>query len=234
MKVLLTMAFFFLTATAANADYCSATMKDRYSTRIGSYTEYGYTKNEACREALRECNMEKVRRDYDSRYYGAYCEIDTFSNPNPFPTPGDRDTCEYELRTRNGRVIDTFVGRGRHSGYACNDARRECELKLDQLNRQGRNQQAYCAQASGRGDGRDRYETQTCSVERVNTRMGRVIEIHTATSTGPRGSDVKREACSQAQRECEIASRYTSTPDTCVIRNNARDNDFDVVIGRRF
>lgn len=236
MKVLLGLVL-CLMAQMASADYCSATLKDRYGSALRSFSEYGYTEQEACRDALRSCNYEKERLTYDSYYFGAYCDIDTFRNPaprpnptpSPFPNPGpgrDRDLCEVELQRANGNVVTTFRVRSYDRRQACAEARRDCEVELRSNQRQGRLPRAMCVEVQDRRD-RD-FITKSCSVERVDTRMGRIIETHRATATGRQNEDVKRLACDEATNQCMRAVRMSNRPDTCIIsRNQDREDSFD-------
>lgn len=239
MKFLIGLTFSLL-AMSASAEYCSASLKDRYNTVIRSFTEYGYSSNEACRDALRSCNYEKERLSYDRYYQGLNCEIDTFRNPYPGPVPTPRPTptpprdnrsCEVELRRANGDVITTF----RRSSYdrrdACLEARRECEVELRFNQRQGRMPRAYCMEVEDRRD-RD-FVTKSCTVERVDQRVGRVIDFHTATATGRVESEVERRACEDATQECMRAARMSNRADTCIIsRNHDRDDRRDDRGGR--
>lgn len=236
MKFLLGLTL-CLMAQVASADYCSATLKDRFGSSLRSFSEYGYTEQEACREALRSCNYEKERLTYDSHYYGAYCDIDTFRpnprpnpgpGPSPFPNPGrDRNECEVELTRQNGAVVSTFRARSFERRLACGEARRDCEVELRAQQRMGRLPRAACLEVQDRRD-RD-IVTKSCAVEQVDTRRGRVVDTHRATATGRAHEDVKARACSEATNECMRAVRMSHRPDTCVIsRNQDRDDRFDI------
>ncbi len=229
MRVLLAMTFLFL-SISASADYCSATLKDRFGSYLRNFSEYGYTQQEACREALRACNYEKVRLEYDRNFYGAFCEVDRFSDPYPRPTPTPSPrACEYELTRANGNVVQVFRGRGYDS---CEDARRQCEIELRDNQRQGRMPRAYCAMSRDGGRDRDRdLVTKTCRVEQVDRRMGRVVRVHTGSATGRRSEDLKRQACNEAATMCARAVRDSRRPDTCVARESSiddRNDDFSI------
>ncbi|EQC44239.1 hypothetical protein [Bacteriovorax sp. Seq25_V] len=225
MKGLLTLVVLFL-SLSASADYCSATLKDRFGGYLRSFSEFGYNQQEACREALRSCNYEKVRLEYDRNFYGAFCEVDRFSNPNPYPPRPTPRTCEYELTRANGNVVQVFRGRGYDS---CDDARRQCERELRDQQRNGRMPRAYCAMSRRGGHDRD-LVTKTCRVEQVDRRMGRVVRVHTGSATGRRSEDLKRQACQEAATMCARAVRNSRSSDACVARETPNDRDDDFII----
>lgn len=236
MKFLLGLTL-CLMAQMASADYCSATLKDRFGSPLRSFSEYGYTHQEACRDALRSCSYEKERLQYDRYYEGLYCELDTFRNPvpspypTPYPGPGrDRNECEVELQRANGNVITTFRARSYDRRQACMEARRDCEVELRANQRQGRMPRAMCVEVQDRRD-RDLI-TRTCSVEQVDTRMGRVVDTHRGVATGRQNEDVQRRACDEAVNQCMAAVRQSRRPDTCVMARNQDRFDIDIVDDR--
>ncbi|OIQ15564.1 MAG: hypothetical protein BM556_18160 [Bacteriovorax sp. MedPE-SWde] len=201
-----------LFATTAAAEVCSAKLQDTRGMTLRSFSGYGYSTSEACKEALQECRYEKRRLAGQSRRYrDASCTVE---RRRPRPTPVKR-TCEFDLKKNNGRTIESFRAKGQTQKNACQKARRKCERELDYRQSNGRNMRAYCQKSFSNGGGNNYdYVTKSCSVDRVNPR-GRVVDTHFGSATGRRGTGVKAQACSQAMQQCRRDASYSGRYQTC-------------------
>jgi len=213
-----------LFATTAAAEYCSSRLQDVRGNTLRTFSGYGYSANEACKEALRECRFEKRRLAGQSRRYrDASCMVER--RTRPVPTPVKR-TCEFDLKKGNGRVIDTFRAKGQSKSQACQKARRKCENDLWNRQANGRNPRAYCAKSFSNGGGNDYdFVTKSCTVERVNKR-GRIVDTHFGSASGRRNTGVKARACQKAMSDCRMEASYSGRYQTCHQANN-NNNDFD-------
>jgi hypothetical protein len=232
MKKFAFVVLFFASA-AAYADSCSVAMTSVRGSILDTFTGFGYSRSEACKDALRECEYDRQRRDHDRIYRDAACTVLNDRRPTPTPDPRREQSCTFDLKRANGIIIESFDAFARNEGKACRQAQRQCEDELRHRHSQGRNPRAFCEKSyrSGRHD-RPRFETKTCSVDRVTVRgQGRgrgrgdrgqlVLETHFATATGRIGTDVQRDACDQAMRMCESQARY-SRFQFCITRDSGR------------
>lgn len=216
-----------LFATSAAADYCSSRLQDVRGNTLRTFTGFGYSSSEACKEALRECRFEKRRLAGQSRRYrDASCIVERRA-PRPTPAPVKR-TCEFDLKKNNGRTIDTFRAKGQTKSQACNKARRKCQDELNWRQSNGRNMRAYCQKSYSNGGGNSYdYVTKSCTVERLNKR-GRVVGTHFGSSTGIRGTGVQAQACQEAMSDCRRDASYSGRYQTCRKAHNGNfGNDFD-------
>lgn len=123
--------------------FCYSNLRLSNSAYVASYRGSSeYSEQEACSNALRTCYTDLTRRQNNSRYYNAYCEIDhrrrpppgPRPTPNPTPYPGAvTRTCQAALLSNNGEVIqvlsssvtgnqdDRNIGR-----EACDQAMKKC------------------------------------------------------------------------------------------------------------
>ena len=130
------------------------------------------------------------------------------------------DSCEYELVTRRGLVIDRIhVGSRYMTRYdACKEADRECRAEKkyrERLNRRGRKglscQKVRVRRPERRGR---RVVTRSCTYlfDRKNPR--RQDNHYTATETGVAGTGVKARACEKALEMCLVKDIFYKG--TCV------------------
>jgi hypothetical protein len=218
-----------LFATSAAAEYCNSKLQDVRGNTLRTFSGYGYSASEACKEALRECRFEKRRLAGQSRRYrDASCTVERRHVPRPTPT---KRTCEFDLKRRNGTTIDSFRAKGQSKSQACNKARRKCEDELYWRQSNGRNMRAYCQKSYSNGGGNSYdYVTKTCTVERVNQR-GRIVDTHFGTATGLRGSGVKAQACQEAMSDCRRDASYSGRYQSC---HKVKNNDFGSDFGNDF
>lgn len=215
MKQLLALVIVLagFTSTAAFADYCTADMVNRRGGIITSSDAYGFNRQDACSNALRQCNQDLRQRQRWGQNPAATCQLRN-RRPGPRPRPG-AFTCNATMRRGNGAFITSFSGRSRFSRTdACTEARRACNQDLRWRQRQGRNPRAYC-DVDGRGGrpGRD-FVTRSCTVDRYGRRSG-FVQSHFGQASGRRGTGVKQRACADAMRQCQ---RSTVRRQYCVQR----------------
>lgn len=101
-----------------------------------------YTEQEACSNALRTCYTDLHRRQNNSRYRNAYCEIDQRRrpvppNPNPTPTPNPDPTivtrvCHSALLSDEGEIIQTFEASVSGRSDDRTIGREACDLAMKQ------------------------------------------------------------------------------------------------------
>ena len=120
------------------------------------------------------------------------------------------DSCEYELRLRNGTVIDRVHANSRYMSRseACIEARRKCWAEKSYRERlhRGGGQGLSCRKVRVRAPERRgrRVVTRSCTYlfDRKNPR--RQDNHHTATETGIAGTGVKARACEKALKMCLV------------------------------
>lgn len=131
MKMLmLIIATFVSLSTAAYADVCTVAMSDGYRT-IRTYRGTGYNRTESCREALRECNRERISYSGYSHYR---CETISHSSGggSSYPYPGTSyESCTYRLQDRYGQTLRTFQASSYYRSQACSDAQGQCQRERD-------------------------------------------------------------------------------------------------------
>lgn len=205
MKNLL-IAVITLCSGTVLADTCTSYMRTKTGSTLDSFTGWGYSRVEACREARQTCNRELARRRNQGNSYSAYCETDgDYSDPGRGRDPRV-DRCTYDLKRNNGTVIDSFTEEGYSEYSACRDAESRCEGELRRRHNNGQNRQAYC-QKRGSYSPSPRptpnpMVTRSCTVARVD-RWGTRLGNHTSTVQGRQGTNVQQRACQEAQRDCQ-------------------------------
>lgn len=192
-----------LCSGATLADTCTSYMRTRTGGTLDSFTGWGYTRTEACREASQTCNRELARRRSHGNSFSAYCETDgDYRDPGNGRDPRV-DRCTYDLKRNNGSVIDSFTEEGYSEYSACRDAESRCESELRRRHSNGQNRRAYC-QKRGSYDPRpmpDPMVTRSCTVIKVD-RWGTRLDRYTSTLEGRQGTNVQERACQEAEREC--------------------------------
>lgn len=123
--------------------FCYSNLRLSNNAYVASYRGSSeYSEQEACSNALRTCYTDLTRRQNNSRYYNAYCEIDRHRRPTPLPLPtpaptpypGDvTRTCQAALLSNNGEVIQVLISsvsgnqNDRNIGReACDQAMKKC------------------------------------------------------------------------------------------------------------
>jgi hypothetical protein len=120
--------------------------------------------------------------------------------------------CETDLVDGYGQTVRQFTASGWSEDQACQQSALDCKVELARNDSYG-----YTCQNIGIiSDGDDQqpqypqYETETCTINRYDP-AGMFIQSYSSTASGPYGSDVMGQACSQAQNECygELRGRQT-------------------------
>jgi hypothetical protein len=219
MKMLMGILFVLLSLSVnAQQQSCSVAVKDRFSgVEYELLTRYSYSRDAACSDAISDCHDTIRMGQSYGRYYDAFCEIKGNAPipPNPptrppFPPTGGA-ICTTDLVDSWGGLVRSFRGEGWTLPEACRQSDDFCYYELSRGNSRG-------VRCETRGNGGGHYPppppprdvTETCTANRHDP-AGYFIESYYATFTGPRGTDVKGEACRQAHRLCssEIRGRQT-------------------------
>ena len=208
MKSLFLIFTFSIISLATNAEECSAIIKDRFGSTLERFTEFSYSREAACSEAMYQCNRSLSDARSNGRYYDANCEVDGY-NPNPYPYPGPgpvptptNTMCTTDLVDQFNRIVRSFAGYGRDMWQACNEADRFCREELYRTNIYG----ARCVTRNGGNYPNPpmppRMKTESCEVHRFDP-AGFFIESYFNSATGPFNTDVKRMACDQSMNQCQ-------------------------------
>ncbi|EQC49307.1 hypothetical protein M899_1738 [Bacteriovorax sp. BSW11_IV] len=204
MKKLL-FAVVALCSTAALADTCTSYMRTRTGGTLDSFTGWGYTRGEACREAQQTCNRELARRRSHGNSFSAFCETDgDYRDPGRGRDPRV-ERCTYDLKRGNGTLLESFTEEAYSEYSACIDAQSKCESELRYRRSSGRNPRAYCEKRGSYnpypGPRPDPTVTRSCTVVKVD-RWGTRLDRFTSTLEGRQGTGVQERACQEAEREC--------------------------------
>ncbi len=134
IKFLLAFAMLFSFSYASYADSCTVAMTNG-NINVRTYRGTGYGRNEACRDALRECNRDRVS---NSRYRYYRCETIRYNpgNGGGYPYPG-QESCTYNLQDRYGYTLRTFTGTSYYRSQACADANNQCQSERNYRNIRG-------------------------------------------------------------------------------------------------
>lgn len=120
---------------------CFANMNRGNGAHIASFRGLSnFSQQQACTEALRDCQGDLRRRQSRGQNPRAYCEIDRVGNPGPRPGPGNPPggvvtvACSAELLGPAGRVrrVLTATAQGRRADQsvrriACERAMKQCQ-----------------------------------------------------------------------------------------------------------
>ena len=195
IKILMALIFSAM-AFQVHANTCSYNLKDRRGGLLLPFTRYSsWSQSDACEMAREACQTELFYRNSRGLSQGAFCEKAYQRFPREV-------RCEYDLISRRGRFLDSFLTRGYDQISACNLAKDRCYEELIRRNRRGRDLGARCLPSRQRRDDRRGTLTASCSVNRIATR-GNIVQTHFATMRGREFREVKRRACDQAMRQCQ-------------------------------
>lgn len=146
LLVLLVLAATTVFSNEAEAATCKVDLKNGRGKLLQSFTGWGYSYNDACMDAKRDC-----RRVKNARYYRAPIQLCTerFVRPNR----GQRNQCTVVMKNRRGKVVShhTAVSGPRQVRGACQKALNKCQ---DAKWRQGR-RGAFCQILTRGSTGRD-------------------------------------------------------------------------------
>jgi hypothetical protein len=193
------MAALFLMAFGAQAEVCSAVIKDRFGSTLERYTETSYSHESACSEAMFKCNRSLSDARANGRYYDATCEVEGYYPPTP-----TRVTCESNLIDAYNRVLRTFTAMGSNEYEACGEAESMCRNELYR-------NPSWGLQCITRGRNPNpgpnpppppRVKTESCQASRFDP-SGVFIQNYFSTETGPIYSDVRAIACQRAMSICQ-------------------------------
>ncbi len=181
---------------SAYAITCTVDLTNGYST-IRTYRSSAYARNEACRDALRECNRDRM--SYGSNYR---CDTRDVGN-DPYPNPG-YESCTYQLQDRYGFRVNSFTSSSYYRYEACNSARSQCE-----------SERSYRSSRGFYGDScvEDYYNNPTpppsqgysasCSAE-LRSSYGSRLAVITEQAFGQSYAQAQGNACAEALRTCRL------------------------------
>ncbi len=211
MKIFISL-FLLSMSTFASAEFCTSAIKDQYSQyEYQNFTRSSYSYDDACFQAITDCRRALADAQSQGRYYNANCLI-TSSAPTPPPRPPQENLiCRTDLLDYWGNTIRQFTAQSWDARSACDQSDEFCRMELSR----GRNNGARCLNMgiiNQRPNPRPRPQTvvETCQSSRLDP-AGMYVEGYTGRAEGPRGSDVKGEACREAMSLCsrELVGRQT-------------------------
>lgn len=212
MKYLITL-FFLTLSTMASADFCTSVLRDQYSQyEYQQFTRSSYSRDDACYQAMSDCQRALFDGQSQGRYYGAVCDV---LGGNPMPTPPQQSViCETDLLDYYGNIVRQFTAPGANSYEACRQSDEFCKMELARGS-------SYGATCVNRGLINNRNPNpyprprpdiivETCSVSRLDP-AGMFVEGYTGRAEGPRGTDVRGAACRDGLNQCsrELVGRQT-------------------------
>jgi hypothetical protein len=211
MKSLLTIILLTLSGYAS-AEFCSTAIVDQYSQyQYQQFTRSSYSHDDACYLAMTDCRRALSDGQSQGRYRTAACQ---FINSNPVPTPPPQQSvlCETDLLDYYGNVVRQFTAPGTNSYDACRQSDEFCKMELARRTSYGMS----CVNRgliNGRNPSprpRPDIIVETCQASRLDP-AGMFVEGYTGRAEGPRGTDVKGEACRDAYAQCsrELVGRQT-------------------------
>lgn len=220
MKILIALILMTI-STFASAEYCTSVLRDQYSQyEYQQFTRYSYSRDDACYQAMNDCQGALYDGQSQGRYGTAYCAI---IGDNPIPVP-PRETliCETDLVDVFGNIVRQFTAPGSNVYEACGQSDQFCKMELAR----GRSSGVRCI---NRGIINGRYPNpypnpnpyprppviiEECRVNRLDP-AGRFVEGYLGRAEGPRGTDVKGAACRDGLNQCarEVVGRQTCSID---------------------
>lgn len=202
MKLLLALTAFLSITAAAHADVCTVDMTDGYRT-VQTYRGTGYGRNDACREALRDCNRDR-QNPRNSRYR---CETRDSGPGNPNP---GYETCTYSLKDRYGYDLRSFSATSYYRSQACQDASQQCSTERNYRSSRGEYGLSCSEDYFGGGNQPPRQTSASCSAELVD-RYGYRIATITETAYGRSYSEAQTQACAQSLQSCRSRASYNQS-----------------------
>jgi hypothetical protein len=211
MKTLL--ALMILTfSTLASAEFCTTAIRDQFSQyEYQSFMRSSYSHDDACFQAMTDCRAALNDAQSQGQYYNANCVFTNSAPPMP-PQPPRMLMCRTDLLDFWGRTIRQFTGQGMDEYSACRQSDEFCKMELAR----GSSNAVSCMNRGIINDGgsypppRPPVIIEECRANRLDP-AGMFVESYMGRAEGPRGSDVKGEACRQAINICsrELVGRQT-------------------------
>lgn len=223
MKTALAL-FFLMFASWAQAETCTAVIKDRLGYEFESFTRSSYSQQAACDQATYDCRGALAYGQSIGRYYDAHCELkfdrptpypDPYPDPYPTPNPGPYPrpvVCQTDLVDMYGRVVRSFTAPGQNEWDACSTSDKFCKVELARNDSYG-HRCVTKGLIGGHEPRPPRTKTEYCTANRYDP-AGMYIQSYRASATGPINSDVYGEACREALHDC---SRDLRGRQTCQI-----------------
>jgi hypothetical protein len=206
------LALILLTfSTFASAEFCTTAIRDQFTQyEYQSFMRSSYSHDDACFQAMSDCRAALNDAQSQGRYYNANC-VFTNNQPPP-PRPPQMLMCRTDLLDFWGRTIRQFTGQGRDEYSACRQSDEICKMELAR----GTSNAVSCMNRGIIGGG-DQYPRprppviiEECRASRLDP-AGMFVETYLGRAEGPRGTDVKGEACRDAMNACsrELVGRQT-------------------------
>jgi len=208
MKSFILLAALAFSGVAA-AESCRAGIEGRSGIEA-VFDGRGYDYNSACMDAQRQCKQELAMRQRGGRSPHLSCRILSIQPtpprpvpPRPIPVPPRGENCVANMKARDGRIIDTFMGVSMTHKLACDEATRKCERDLFERQRSGRNPYAYCEIERGYNPNPFPTFYGSCNFEKVD-RFGYINQRFYASATGYSQYEATETACRDAERQCQV------------------------------
>ncbi|MBH46864.1 MAG: hypothetical protein CME71_01695 [Halobacteriovorax sp.] len=202
MKLLIALTMMLSASFAANAYTCNVDMTDGYRT-VGTYRGSGYNRADACRDALRDCNRDRVSSPRNQRYR---CETRDSGTGNPNP---GYEFCTYTLKDRYGYSLRSFQASSYYRSEACYDASRQCDSERNYRASRGE-YGLSCSEDYFGGNNPPHQTSASCSAELVD-RYGYRISTITEVAYGRSYSDAQSQACAEALKSCRSRASYNQS-----------------------
>lgn len=207
MKLVFALATMLSFVSLAHAGVCTVDMTDSYRT-VRTYRGSGYNRTDACREALRDCNRDRLATP---NHYRLQCETRSYNPGNPYPNPNPGyESCSYKLQDRFGYSVRTFTATSYYRSQACNDASYQCESERNYRSSRGEYGLTCVEDYFGGGYPPPSQSTASCSAELVD-RYGYRISIITETAYGRNYSEAQGQACAEALKVCRARAGYNQS-----------------------
>lgn len=206
MKLLFALATMLSFVSLAHAGVCTVDMTDGYR-NVRSYRGHGYDRQDACREALRDCNRDRIA---SPNQYRLRCETRSYTPGNPYPNPNPGyESCTFQLQDRYGYRLQSFTATSYYRSQACADASRQCDSERNYRSSRGEYGLSCSEDYFGGGNPPGQTSAQ-CSAELVD-RFGYRISIITESAYGRNYSEAQGQACAEALKSCRARAGYNQS-----------------------
>lgn len=207
MKLIFALAALLSFASLAQAGVCTVDMTDGYRT-LRTYRGSGYDRTDACREALRDCNRDRISRPGQGRLQ---CETRSYTPGNPYPNPNPGyESCTFQLKDRFGYNLRSFTATSYYRSQACSDASRQCDSERNYRASRGEYGLSCMEDYFGGGNPPPSQTTASCSAELVD-RYGYRLSIITESAYGRSYSEAHGQACAEALKSCRARAGYNQS-----------------------
>ncbi len=124
-KLMLALATLLSLSTAAYADICTVALSNGYH-HVRTYRGQGYGRTESCREALRQCNRDRISMPQYSYYQCQTVSHSGGGGGGGYPPNPGYESCTYRLQNNYGSTVRSFTANSYYRSQACSDASSQC------------------------------------------------------------------------------------------------------------